>query len=223
MASRYSVPLARSAGDPIVGLYREMNRMFDDLLGPGAGSSAGRQGSGLMAMPSFDVREKDNEVCVAAELPGVKSSDVDVRLDGDMLTISGEKKSEDDPSQSANTNYHVMERSYGRFTRSVQLPFTPDPEQVNADFQNGVLTVRLKRNPQQQGSRRIEVRDAGQNAQGGQQGGGNSASIGEGGGSGGGGNVRVSSNADQGSRTGSSQPSTGASDGQQGSSGTTNH
>ena len=74
-----------------------------------------------------------------ADLPGVKPSDVDVRLDGDMLTISGEKRME---SERKEEDYQVMERSYGRFRRSIQLPFAPDPEQVRAECQDGVLTVR---------------------------------------------------------------------------------
>jgi HSP20 family protein len=118
-----------------------------------AGSS--RHG-GMANMPSLDVHEEGNELRLTAELPGVKPSDVDVRLDGDMLTISGEKKSETDQTQQG--NYHVMERSYGRFSRSVQLPFRPDPDQVRADFDNGVLKIRLQRDARQQTSRRIEVR-----------------------------------------------------------------
>jgi len=152
MASRFLVPLGRQGGDPLFSIYREMNRMFDDVLG--GSPSSGAQG-GRMTMPSLDVQEKDDELCVAVELPGVRSEDVDVRLERDVLTISGEKKAEHDEKQS---NYHVMERSYGRFSRSLQLPFMPDPEQVSADYEHGVLKVTLKRAPQQQGSRRIQVR-----------------------------------------------------------------
>ena len=184
MASRFLVPLGRQGGDPLFSIYREMNRMFDDVLGgpPATGAQGGR-----MAMPSLDVQEKEDELCVAVELPGVRSEDVDVRLERDVLTISGEKKAEQDPQQA---NYHVMERSYGRFSRSLQLPFTPDPEQVSADYEHGVLKVRLKRAPQQQGSRRIQVRSgASSGAQLGQQGserpGGQSYAQGQGQGQGG--------------------------------------
>jgi HSP20 family protein len=153
MASRYLVPFSRHGGDPLFSIYREMNRMFDDVLG-GSLTTGGAQPP-RVTMPSLDVQENGDELCVAVELPGVKSEDVDVRLDRDVLTISGEKKVEQEQQPS---NYHVMERSYGRFSRSLQLPFQPDPDQVSADYENGVLKVRLKRQPQQQGSRRIEVR-----------------------------------------------------------------
>jgi len=184
MASRFLVPLGRQGGDPLFSIYREMNRMFDDVLG--GSPSSGAQG-GRMTMPSLDVQEKDDELCVAVELPGVRSEDVDVRLERDVLTISGEKKAEHDEKQS---NYHVMERSYGRFSRSLQLPFMPDPEQVSADYEHGVLKVTLKRAPQQQGSRRIQVRSgASSGAQLGQQGserpGGQSYAQGQGQGQGG--------------------------------------
>jgi len=105
-------------------------------------------------MPSMDLREKDNELCICAELPGVDPSEVDVRLDGDMLTIRGEKKAEADDDKQ---NYHVMERSFGQFQRSIQLPFQPDPEQVRAEFRHGVLTVHVPKQPQAANSRRIEV------------------------------------------------------------------
>ncbi len=154
MANRFFSPMVRG-GDPLLGLYRDMNRLFDDVF---SGTSMRSMGG----MPALDVREEADGLCVAAELPGVKPEDVDVRLDGELLTISGEKRSESDPEQS---QHHVMERSYGRFSRSVQLPFRPDPDDVRADFEHGVLSVHLKRSPQQQGSRRIPVRGAGGGSQ----------------------------------------------------------
>jgi HSP20 family protein len=159
MASRFLVPMGRGGGDPLLSIYREMNRMFDDVLGAGGSNAApsGRSGN-LMAMPSLDVHEEGNALSIAAELPGVDPAEVDVRLEGDVLTISGEKKSQHDQKQA---NYHVMERSYGRFSRSLQLPFRPNPDQVNARYDNGVLTIRLERNTQEQGSRRIQVQTSG--------------------------------------------------------------
>lgn len=153
MASRFIVPLG-GRGDPLLSVYREMNRMFDDIF-TGTGSPAGGRAGNQMAVPSLDVQEKDGQLNIAVELPGVLGEDVDVRLDRDILTISGEKKNEHDQKQS---NFHVMERSYGRFSRALQLPFMPDPNQVSAEFEHGVLKIRLQRTAQQQSSRRIEVR-----------------------------------------------------------------
>ena len=215
MATRFPVPYTRgSGGDSIISMYREMNRMFEDFFSGGMNPITGRQ-TGLMAVPTLDIHEKDNELCVSAELPGVKPNEVDVRLEGDTLTISGEKRGENEQRQA---NYHVMERSYGRFTRSVQLPFTPDPAQVSADFENGVLQVRLKRNLQQESSRRIEVRAGGEQqhqlgqqgggqphqAQGSQQGGGAGASMSAGASMPGGGSAGMSAGASGGSSPGSS-------------------
>jgi len=151
MANRFFSPTLRGS-DPLLGLYRDMNRLFDDVF---AGASPSGAMSSFGGMPSLDVHEQGDGLCVAAELPGVKPSDIDVRLDGDMLTITGEKRAANEPQQNA---YHVMERSYGRFSRTVQLPFRPDPDAVDAQFEHGVLVVRLERSPQQPTSRRIEVR-----------------------------------------------------------------
>ncbi len=164
MASRYLVPFSTVpglwAGDPMLQLHREMNRLFDDILRTGGAPSSGQTGSGgvLMAAPRLDVHETDNELCVVAELPGVAPSDVDVRVEGDVLTLSGEKKNESEQKQ---PNYHVMERSYGRFQRSLQLPFSPDAQQVDASFDNGVLTVRIPKQNRQEGVQRIQVRSSG--------------------------------------------------------------
>jgi HSP20 family protein len=155
MASRFFAPTTGGfGGNPLLDLHREMNRLFDDMLNMGGfGRGAGTQG-GLVSMPRLDVRESENELCVAAELPGVKSADVDVRLEGDVLTITGEKKNEVDENKH---DFHLSERSYGRFQRSVQLPFTPDPDAVRAHFENGVLNVHLQKRPEAQRGRRIEV------------------------------------------------------------------
>ncbi|ANN65548.1 hypothetical protein BAU08_03845 [Bordetella bronchialis] len=113
------------------------------------------------AMPQMEVCEEGAELCVSVELPGVRQEDLDVRLMGDTLVISGEKKSSNAQREGG---MHVSERSYGRFQRQVTLPFTPDPERTQAALENGVLTVRLGRMPENAGSRRIEVRGAGQGA-----------------------------------------------------------
>lgn len=162
MASRFPVPYASSRDmrgfDPLLELHREMDRLFDDVLGGTRGLAAGAS-SGAMSMPRIDVHDGEREVCISAELPGVKPSEVDVRVDGNMLTISGEKKLEADRKLE---DYHVMERSYGRFRRTVQLPFAPDPEQVRAECDHGVLTIRMPKQAQLERSRRIQVQGAGQ-------------------------------------------------------------
>jgi HSP20 family protein len=162
MASRLPTPYASSRElrgfDPLTELHREMNRLFDTMFsgGPGSALSSGSgAGPGFMHPPRLDVREDERELCITVDLPGVSPSDVDVRLDGDLLTVSGEKKSESSDEQPH--GYHVMERGWGRFQRTVQLPFVPDPDQVRADCEHGVLTIRLPKQAQLERSRRIQV------------------------------------------------------------------
>lgn len=141
---------AMSGSDPFSELHREMNRLLEEFVGTG---SIGAQG-GLMSVPRMDVKENPQEVCVCAELPGVKPQDVDVQVEGNLLTIRGEKKGELAQKQD---DFHVMERSFGRFQRSIQLPFAPDADQVRAQFEHGVLTVHLPKQLQQERSRRIAI------------------------------------------------------------------
>ena len=161
MMSRFLAPFqpsSRGLADPFSDLHREMNRLFDDFVG--SGSAPGQ--SNLMAMPRLDVREAQNEIAVCVELPGVKPADVDIRIEGNVLTVRGEKKNEFEQQQQ---DYHVMERSYGRFQRSLQLPFAPNPDQVRADFDQGVLTVHVPKQPEQERSRRVEIQSSGTQTQ----------------------------------------------------------
>ncbi len=145
------LPAARSSGDPFADLHQQMNRLFDDFIG-GAGMPALPT---AMALPRMDVRENQQEICICADLPGVNPADVDVRLDGNMLTLRGEKRQESDSQQPQ--DYHLMERSWGRFHRSLQLPFAPQAEDIHADFEHGVLTIHIPKHAQQERSQRIEV------------------------------------------------------------------
>jgi len=135
--------------DPFVAFRREMDRMFDSFL---YGSS-----SFLSATPATDITETDAEIVVTAEMPGLSNDDLQVQLEGDILTISGEKKSQNEAS---NGDRHYVERRFGSFSRSVQLPFVPE-EGIEATCDRGVLTVRIaKPAGAQQQVRRIEVRAA---------------------------------------------------------------
>jgi HSP20 family protein len=107
-----------------------------------------------MMMPQMDVSETDGELKICAELPGVSESDVDIRLEDDVLVIRGEKKFE---RKDEKENYHFVERSYGTFQRALRLPGPIEPERVQARFENGVLTVTVPKSQQQERSRRIRV------------------------------------------------------------------
>jgi HSP20 family protein len=118
---------------PVFGLRREIDRLFDDMYG----SVAGRAGW----IPAVDVREDDKEVTILAELPGLKQDDVEVNYDNGVLTIRGEKSEE--RKEGDDRTYHLVERTYGSFTRSFQLPLGVDETKINGTFENGVLTVRI--------------------------------------------------------------------------------
>lgn len=140
-------------GDPFLSLHREMNRLFDDVFrggiaGPTEDSSAG------FVPARINVSETDNELRITAELPGVSQNDVEITLNDDILTIRGEKRFENKDDRE---NFHFVECSYGTFQRSMRLPYATDPDQVQATFENGVLTVTLPKNQAKERSRRIQV------------------------------------------------------------------
>ncbi|WP_395708401.1 Hsp20/alpha crystallin family protein [Reyranella sp.] len=89
-------------------------------------------------MPKVEVRENGKSYTVSVELPGLDDKDVKVQVDGDVLTVSGEKKVERSDDKT-----HYSERSYGSFTRSFTLPADADPNAVSATFSKGVLTLEI--------------------------------------------------------------------------------
>ncbi|HKG83434.1 MAG TPA: Hsp20/alpha crystallin family protein [Beijerinckiaceae bacterium] len=153
MAVKDLIPWGRSRGSvpstapgeqfsPFLALHREMNRLFDDVFNRfDAGAPAllgGSPGGFGGSWPSVEVNASENDVRVAAELPGMDDKDVEVFVDNDVLTIRGEKKAETEDQ-----GRRFSERYYGRFERSLALPFEVDEAKAEASFKNGVLTVTL--------------------------------------------------------------------------------
>ena len=122
---------------PFFTLRREMDRLFDDAF-RGFGLSAFAGANGALAWPHVEVVDRDKEVRVTAELPGLDQDDVEVRVEDNVLVLRGEKRTEFDDEER-----HYSERSYGRFERQVALPAEVDDERASATFRNGVLTVML--------------------------------------------------------------------------------
>ena len=90
--------------------------------------------------PSVDIEEKDNEIVLKADIPGVNQKDLEVRLENGTLTLKGERKFEKEDKQKG---YHRIERGYGSFVRSFALPTAVDADKVQAHYHDGVLTVTL--------------------------------------------------------------------------------
>ncbi len=91
-------------------------------------------------VPAMDVYEEKDEWIVKAEIPGLSKDDIDITLDGNTLTIKGEKKKEEEIKEE---NYYRCERTFGAFSRSIELPAEVKTDKVNASFKNGVLEIRL--------------------------------------------------------------------------------
>jgi HSP20 family protein len=117
-------------------MRREMDRVWDSFFE----RRPARVEEAAEWLPTLDVSETKNEYVVKAELPGIDPKDIDISLTNDLLTIKGEKKQEKEEKEE---NYHLIERSYGSFTRSVRLPGQVQSDKINAAFKNGVLKVTL--------------------------------------------------------------------------------
>jgi HSP20 family protein len=92
--------------------------------------------------PTADVSETAKEVIVKAEVPGMDPKDIDVSVQGDVLTLRGERKQE---KEEKDENFHRVERSYGSFSRSIQLPSEVDAGKVSATYQDGILKINMSK------------------------------------------------------------------------------
>ncbi len=129
---------------------------FDQLFGAVLGTSGVRNGSAgsLMRAPDTDVIETEREIRVVTEMPGLKRENIEVDVENNVLTIRGEKREE--RTEGEQGRFHLAERRYGTFTRSFVLPRDVDPEQIHAEFQDGVLTVAIPKSERVR-RRRIQV------------------------------------------------------------------
>ena len=144
--------------------YPGMSRMFEDMLTAITRLPFAAISPPQLATARTEVSETDKDISIVTELPGVSQADVEVSLDDDVVTIRAETRDER-IENGGQRDYSVTEREYGRMVRAFRLPFSPDPNQVEAQLQDGLLTIRIAK-PQsvQDKSHKIEVR-AGSNAQ----------------------------------------------------------
>jgi HSP20 family protein len=116
-------------------LQEQINRVFGDVV-----ARAGEESNLTPWAPAVDIYETENELVVKADLPDVNPQDLDIRVEGNILTIRGERKFENKVNED---NYLRIERAYGSFSRSFSLANSVKSDAIKADFQNGVLTLSL--------------------------------------------------------------------------------
>lgn len=146
--------LATEAANPFLTLHREVNRLFDDVF-TGFGSDASPAGRGL-GWPRVELVEAEGGLKLSAELPGLDEKDVELLVEDGVLTLRGEKRSEN-----TDTARGYSERSYGRFERVIALPLPVEEDKAAASFRNGVLTVTLPRSEKApERGRRIAINGA---------------------------------------------------------------
>ena len=132
-------------------IQQEMNRLFGTFFDSPAG--AGDGGALRRWIPAMDLIEEDDRYVLRADLPGVREDEVHVELEDNVLTISGERKSEHEERKEG---YYRVERASGAFSRSLTLPEGIDPESIQARFEKGVLEVRVPK-PEERKPRRVEI------------------------------------------------------------------
>ena len=147
----------RSFGlSPVFGLRREIDRLFDDAF-------VGR-GGGATWQPAVDIQETARELRLDVELPGLREEDVEIEVENGILSVRGQKSAER-KEEGEEGRYHLVERSYGSFFRSFQLPQGVDAEQIAADFESGVLRIRIPKAALPQ-PRRIQIGGTGERPRG---------------------------------------------------------
>ena len=117
-------------------LQDRMNRLVRDSFGEGREEAL----TTTSFAPAVDVYEDEHNVTLKIEVPGINEKDIDVRIENNTLTVHGERKFEKEEKEE---NFRRVERQYGSFTRSFTLPNTVDPEQVTANYDKGVLNIKL--------------------------------------------------------------------------------
>ena len=146
------VPL-RTPFEDVAGLQKRLNSIFNDFAGPDASSAS--------FVPAVDVYEDAEKLVLKLEIPGVKTEDLDIRLENQTLVIQGERKFE---STEKAENFHRIERRFGSFVRSFTLPQTVNTDGVTATADAGVLTISLAKKAEAQ-PKQIKVQVGGSTKQ----------------------------------------------------------
>ncbi len=131
-------------------LQNEMNRLFSTFFDA---PTAGNGGSARRWVPAMDLVETEEHFVLRADLPGVDEKDVTIELENNVLTLAGERRTEHEEKREG---YYRVERATGSFSRALTLPEGIDPDAVQADFDNGVLEIRVPK-PAQAKPRKVRI------------------------------------------------------------------
>jgi HSP20 family protein len=129
-------------------LQTDLNRVFDTFFGGRTANDATRRW-----VPAMDLVETDDHLVLRADLPGLDKEDVEIEVKDGVLTVSGERRTEHEDSADG---YHRVERAFGRFSRSLSLPQGIDADRVQAEFDKGVLEVRIPK-PAERKPHRVQI------------------------------------------------------------------
>jgi HSP20 family protein len=133
-------------------IQNEMNRLFNTFFDPSAPSGRGN-GTTRRWLPPMDLVETSDQYVLRADLPGLSDGDVNVQLENNVLTLSGERKAEHQDQQEG---YYRLERAFGAFSRSLTLPDGVDPDSVQGHFDRGVLEIRIPK-PEQKKPKTVQI------------------------------------------------------------------
>jgi HSP20 family protein len=142
------------AETPLATLRSEIDRLFDSFVREPLGTLEWPFGSGRGWSPAVDVAEDEKEFTVRAEVPGLAPEEIEVTISGNQLVLAGEKK---ESTEKKGKDFYQTESRFGAFHRSIPLPQTVDPEKVQAEYANGVLTIHLEKSPSAL-AKRIDVK-----------------------------------------------------------------
>lgn len=138
-----------AAPAPLAALQEEFGELASTLL-----ADVGEMWPLSRVVPSLDLSETDNTVDVRMDLPGIKAEEIDIHLTDNTLTVSGERKEE---KEEKGKTFHRVERRQGRFSRTVTLPCCVDDSKVDAQYKDGVLTIKMPKTDEAK-SRKVKVR-----------------------------------------------------------------
>ena len=134
-------------------IQNEMNRLFNNFFDTPTGAGGGTGQQLRRWIPAMDLVETEDDFVLRADLPGLSENDVHIELEDNVLTISGERKAEHEAHKEG---YYRVERAWGSFSRQLSLPEGVDPDAVSANFDRGVLEVRIPK-PEARKPRKVQI------------------------------------------------------------------